>query len=79
MASLVWSWSPFSFDHTGSHWESKPEIFPISESLFSGPGNGIGSGNEVGVWALAGISAMARTRLRAEAGWDDVLTDDNRS
>ena len=55
-----------------------PEIFPISESLFQ-DGNGIGSGNEVGVWAIAGISAMARTRQRAEAGWDDVLTDDNHS
>lgn len=39
----------------------------------------LASGNEVGVWAIAGISAMARTRLRAEAGWDDVLTDDNHS
>ena len=31
-------------------------------------------GNEVGVWAIAGISAMAQTRLRAEAECDDVDT-----
>ena len=45
------------------------EVFPTFSTFF-GKKLGFGHvghvGHKVGVWAIAGISAMARTRLRAE-------------